>query len=310
MLLLFATTVTAVTPQCNEVVLTGDADWAPYVVRDGDKFTGVAVELARKIFGELDIKTSFVPMYSKVRVAHAMQYGDIDVLVSTYNFDNISNNLEVIQPGYISDPLKIVMLAHQAEKISRWQDLTGLTGLMSLNSQPDAEFIKFSSKNLYVRPYGDVNKILKLLTSGKTDYLLGSGKQLKYWMQQQHIDADVLEFIKHFSRSAKIYMALSKKSACYSYNPYIRKRLIELQQDGTVARLIAQYLPNDVLPDVVTVDDIDLLLQSDGIADLEDDEIFLEDTSEDAYEDETDLSELLDEKMHVIDEKMHVVVKQ
>ena len=226
---------------CKQVVVVGDTNWEPYALHQQEGITGVGVDLASQIFQELDIPVKIIDFKDRRRIMHALRLGDADVIVSVYNNEDISDILEIIEPGFHSDPIAIAIRRGKPGVFQQWDDLIGQRGVITTNFAFEESFAEYSQRYLYLHQKGSLNQVLSILNDRKADFLVGSRLQLDYGIKRQELNQDI-EVIDSVQRQSNVHMGFSKNSACYTYLPYLKKRLVELKADGSVLTLVNKYM--------------------------------------------------------------------
>lgn len=245
-IILTSFTVQAEIPResCARLAVVADTNWAPYSFQAGDSVRGASVELIKKIYSELDIPVKVYPFTSKRRVRHALQLGDVDVLISLYDYPEAHEYVDVIQPGFAEDAISVIVSKTRANTIETWHDLIGMRGIATENFEFDKSFDDFRRQYLYVHKRGDLSEALTDLTKRKIDYIIGSRQQLNFALEQLSL-TDNIVLLDKVQHPARVHMGYSRTSPCRHYQPFLKQRLQELAEDGTIDQYVTSYL-NDV----------------------------------------------------------------
>jgi ABC-type amino acid transport substrate-binding protein len=225
---------------CQQVSIVGDTNWAPYAFMQDKSVYGVGIDLVDRVFKELDIPVKVLDYVEKRRIMHGLRLGDIGIIVTLYEQEDLKDIVDIIQPGYILDPITVATRRGKGENIKRWDDLIGQRGIVTKNFVFEDSFHSYSQRYLYIQPKGNLNSVLKDLAGRKADYLIGSKEQLLYGINKYELNEE-LELLPTVTVSSEVHMGFSKQSACYAYYPYLKQRLIEYRKAGVVRELMASY---------------------------------------------------------------------
>ena len=254
---------------CKQIIVVGDVNWPPYAMQEkkdnmvfGEKadedevesnknavpnINGIGIEIVKKIFAELDIPVQVVQLDNRRNIFNGLHLGDIDILVSTYANKSVEGIVDIIEAGYLLDPIAIYMRKGNEFGIERWDDLIGKRGVMTDHFLFDSKFEDYINRYLYIHARGNLDKVLSLVNDRKADYVIGSKLQLEHGVKQAGLQQD-LKLLEKISHPDDVHMGYSKKSLCRTYLPYLRKRLIDFKKDGTIEQIVAEYLQknNDI----------------------------------------------------------------
>ena len=228
--------------QCQKVTIAGTSQWPPYTIaqeRTGN-IAGVGMELASQIFAELDVPVERVTFDDKLKMLHALSTGEIDLIVSTYNYSELSDVADLLQPAYINDPISVAVDAKKVAELDSWESLSGQHGIMSYAFFVDDETNSFFSKYLNIDNTGSLLNMLQFVKHKKFDYAVGSYRQLTYAIRANNLQ-NVLAVAAKLSKSGDVFMAFSKTSVCHHYASFVSKRLQDYKNNGKVDKMIKQY---------------------------------------------------------------------
>lgn len=229
---------------CSQVVIGGLTDWVPYTLVDEDGIYGVGFDLAAKIFDELDIPTKNIAFDSHLQLLQALRSNEVDVMVSVYPNNDIAATLDLVQPGYIEDPITVAVKSSNLSKTTSWENLSGFHGVMDMTFTPDQDTQDFFMAYLTVRDKLTIGKALEAVVKGNADYLVGSNLQLHYAIDDNDLQNDIA-VANNVSRPAVVYMGMRRGSNCQQYASFLTKRLQDYKNDGTVDELVSKYLASE-----------------------------------------------------------------
>jgi ABC-type amino acid transport substrate-binding protein len=231
---------------CDKVILGGDADWAPYVIINEDGVGGVGMDLATKVFAELDIPVKYVAFSNHMAMMQALRAGDFDVLVSTYPNNDLKANTSLVEPPYIVDAVTVAMKIENIPEVSSWDSLSGHHGAMDMNFTPDQPTQDFFDAYLSIKDQLSLTDAMNKVMEGKAYYVVGSELQLRYAIAKNNLQSSIA--IANVKHPLPVHMAFRPDSPCQQYVAFLSKRLQDFKNDGTLEMLINKYevnaLPN------------------------------------------------------------------
>lgn len=230
----------SIIPECDKVTVAGDAQWVPYVIIEDQGISGVAMDMAAKLFGELDIPMKKVAFNNRLELLQALRNGDIDLVVSTYPNNDIAGETDLIKPAYIYDPITIAVKSKEISKVTNWEDIAGYHGVMDMTFAPDQETQEFFDNYLSVRDRQTLAEALDSVLDSQAYYIIGSELQLYYSIIANNLEND-LQVASNVQRTGPVHMAFVKDSPCKQYAAYLTKRLQDYKNNGTVEKLVNAY---------------------------------------------------------------------
>ena len=231
--------------QCEKIVMAGDLNWQPYVVTHGGKVSGLAVELAEKIFADLDVPVVFSGYTKLDRILDDVRSGKIDFIVSSYDNRSLNKIVDFIRPGFMLDPIVIAVSRSNMTNLSacsldNWEGLIGKKGYLADNFVAADKFERYISKFLNLKPKRNIVQAMYLLENGNGDYILGSKLHLAYLIKQHKLQ-NKLSILPNLQNESYVSMGFAKNSACNIYRAYLKTKLQGYKQDGTIDRLVQKY---------------------------------------------------------------------
>lgn len=235
-MLIGAPMVIAAPLQCEKVVLSGEANWPPYSYMSEGQLKGAGIDLGRLLFRELNIPVEVRFFHHQRDLLHELERGGVDVMVGTYDVPRYEKILRLVRPHYYQDSLGIIVPAGSLIPFSHWDDLMGRVGITPENNQLSREFMDYSKKNLNVASKGDIRYNIRKLRRGEYEYVIGSAQLLSAavnWYGEGEV-----EFLPMLVSAQDVYMGISAASPCKNYAAFLRNRLKQLRDSGTIDTMI------------------------------------------------------------------------
>lgn len=239
--LLLPVSAFAAQESCQKVVVTGEPNWPPYSYEHHGVLQGVGVELAEKLFGELDIPIE-VRMPGQVDdVEHSLRRSRIDLIVGTFDVSKYRDFVSLVTPGYYADAVSIVVSDNRYFDFYSWYDLMGRIGLTSRNGQIGFKFSQFADEFLFIKEEDGLRSNFATLDNGAVDFLVGSTQFLTVGMNNFGRNGE-FEFLPKLVSSEEVYFGFSSESVCGHYAPFLKARVQELRESGYIDKLIHKHI--------------------------------------------------------------------
>lgn len=237
-------------PQCGKVTIAGNNQWPPYTVllsseHDNDpqssmNLQGIGIELAEKIFAELDVPIEETTYADPVHMIQALRNGEIDLIVSTYDYPSLNSDAIIIQPAYLEDRITIAVSTNKSQDITNWNDLVGLQGVQESTLITDDQINQFFMNYLQITIKDNLITNLMAVKNGEYQYIIGSDLQLTYAINTNDLNSDLV-VMKNIYKDGNIHMAFARNSPCGLYAVYVQKRLQDYKNNGTVEKIVKKY---------------------------------------------------------------------
>lgn len=221
-------------------LISGGTTYPPLSWLVDDRLTGTSIELVSKIFLEIGIKAESDAGGPWKRVLLRAQKGQVDMLVGVRRNETREQYLQFVTPPITPAVQSVFVKRGSNFAYSRWQDLEGKLGGVTLGASFGKEFDQFARENLSLDPVRTVEQNFKKLKIGRIDYLLGPLLPTLLYSDLSG-DRPHIQFQDQPLIIIEEFVAFSKASACKKHFQYFNKRIAEIQQDGTIDELLEKY---------------------------------------------------------------------
>lgn len=204
------------------------------------ELTGLAPAVTRQIFAELGYQVQLSADSNWKRCLLEVEQGNADIVVAAFQTQPREGWLYFSQSPIIADPITLFVNTRVPLRYESLNDLKGKTvGLLLGDSFGDA-IDRFIQQNNNIEYVSQGKQNFAKLAMGRIDYMpLG---QLSGDLQRTRLGfSDQVRALDTVITTEHYYLALGKYSQLQQHLPYINQRLLEMQQDGTLARLTRQY---------------------------------------------------------------------
>lgn len=206
-----------------------------------DKYTGMEVDLAKKIADTLGVKVQYTAVTAQTREA-LLDNGQTDIMIATYTInDQRQANFSISKPYYYDE---IGFLVNKASGIKNPKNLDGKTIGVAQGSTTKASLETFASDNGIKFKYVQLGSFPELATALRA-----------YRVDAFSVDKSILT--GYVSKNNKIldqgfdtmeYGIASKKSNS-QVTQYINGLLDQWQKDGSLQKLYQKYNLKPASPD-------------------------------------------------------------
>lgn len=222
------------------LVATGYPGYPPMTWEEDGALTGVAVELARRVFTELKVPFEIRTGGRWVRVQKDAEAGVVDVIVSAYVNEERKRYLDYTV-SFMEDPSVVFVWKGKAFPFRNWEDLVGRRGTTNTGESFGEAFDRFAEQRLALERVPEAVQNLKKLESGRADYFLfGLYPGLSIAAIEGYDDR--IEALPHRVVTADMCMAFSKKSKWVRLLPQVNRVLNRLKSEGAPDQLLKDYL--------------------------------------------------------------------
>ena len=199
-----------------------------------DRLNGPIIELVRQIFAEFNVEIEPISL-PWARAVAQMKTGELDMIpVIFYTRDRAEAMVFTIP--YMDVPTAVFVPLGKCFEFNTLDDLQGRNGLMIRGDSISEEFNAYRPK-LTISEVPAYEQMLKMLDTFRADYAVAA--EYGFMIEARRMGYDrVVEKLPRPIASRELHFAFSKKSMFQRYLPEVNQRIIQLQKDGTMDRLI------------------------------------------------------------------------
>ena len=219
------------------VIVTGNLHSPPIMWKKSGTITGIGPQLIGLILPEMGVRYEIVDKGNWQEVQKAAQTGEVDMLVGAYQNDERKKYLLFSEP-YFTEPVSVVVKENAPFSLVSWRDLENKKGVTPVGESYGQQFDTFMIEHLDVQR-ASMKKCFDLLLSEEVDYLIIDFFKGVNYTRMLRKEQQV-HFIRRPLLIEQLCLAVAKSSPLADRLPAINKRLQQLSQDGTVARLVRE----------------------------------------------------------------------
>lgn len=231
----------AVAGAAEVATVSGHPNWPPFSWQEGERLTGVGVELAGIVFGDVGIAVRPVVHGNWKRVQLGAEGGELDAVVAIYATAERRRYLAYPETAYTTDSNMVWVTKGKEFHYAQWSDLVGKRGTAMQGESYGEQFDRFIHDRLVMDWVNTPEQNLKKLTQGWADFYPFSlyGGQIQ--VRQLGYEGRVVALPRPISTEG-VHLALAKKSPLLKYLPQLEAAIRKRRADGTVERLLAKYI--------------------------------------------------------------------
>lgn len=243
-LLLFSLAAKAVAEECT-LRMSVETDFPPHIIKQGDNWSGLSVELMQKLAATVACKLEFVnsPWLRALQLSDA---GELDILSHLSFNTERQQQFAFIGPHHleaiylIGDPKQLPAL-DQLQQLSETIDIGSIAVLHG--AYYGEEFKQLSSSPQLAKQLVVISSIqdkLALLRAHRVNAILEDISVLQYWQQQDYPQAKLFQpLLKVFE--SPVYFGFSKRSLSADRIAALSSAWQRLNESGELEAIYAKY---------------------------------------------------------------------
>ncbi len=222
----------------KELIASGHPAWPPIMYQDGEKIVGAGPDLVKKIFNDLGITVNSKFEGTWDVVQEKTKDGSIDVLAAAYKTAEREAYMDYSIP-YTIDPVVLVVKKGKAFTYTKWDDLIGKRGVVTIGDSYGQDFDSFVKDKLSPKQVTTPEEAFALLDKGEADYFVYALYSAENYIFKNNL-ADKEEIIPQYVSTENFYITISKKSPFADLMPKVNNLLEKYKADGTIDRIIEE----------------------------------------------------------------------
>jgi len=205
--------------------------WEGYTNKDG---TGLYWDIFRAIYQPVGIKvkTKNVPWNRAMKMV--AKYHTYNAIIGEYR----DSEEQVIFPIYPIDVEYMAALSKHSDGF-KWQELESLRG-KTVGWIKDYEVIPKAKRNFKLKEFRNIEQGVKLLKSGKIDFLIDEWDEIAAVMQKNKMSSDNFS-INEMPEGTDVYAAFSIDNLSRELISIYNERIPELVESGELAEIYEKW---------------------------------------------------------------------
>jgi ABC-type amino acid transport substrate-binding protein len=225
--------------QIREIKVAAASDWSPYSGRDKDgDGVGPAYELIKKIVEPMGIGVVIENDKPWRRYVQDIQEGTLDIILAAYKVEPFGEYSEY----YSIDQVKVFVKPGNEFSFNSIEDLSTKIGVQPKGAGYDVTFRQRTPGTQYaMRENSDAKKCIEMVLDGYADYYVSAYYDVLKKLKVSGYEGRLID-LKNPVYVEEVVMVVSRESAIINLMPEINKKIEEFRRDGTVDKLIENYM--------------------------------------------------------------------
>ena len=232
-----ATTVELITP--GTLTILTSPDYPPFESLDGDEYMGLDIEIAKAVAEKMGYTPEFKTLQFDGIIPAVAAGGQGDIGISGFTVDpDRAKQIDFTTTYYIDDQAIAVMNDSDITEADADEMLNAEGIIIAVQSGTTGEaYVQENFPNATVQPYGNSTDAFAAMQSGQANAVCTNLAVVESMIQTSYQDAHI---VKTVATGEEYAIVVSQDNPALTEQ--INKALAELEADGTIDRLVQQYM--------------------------------------------------------------------
>lgn len=232
-----AATVELVTP--GTLTILTSPDYPPFESLDGDEYVGLDIEIAKAVAEKMGYTPEFKTLQFDGIIPAVAAGGQGDIGISGFTVDpDRAKQIDFTATYYIDDQAIAVMNNSEITEANADEMLNAEGTIIAVQSGTTGEaYVQENFPNATVQPYGNSTDAFAAMQSGQANAVCTNLAVVESMIQTAYQDAHI---VKTVATGEEYAIVVSQDNPALTEQ--INKALAELEADGTIDRLVQQYM--------------------------------------------------------------------
>lgn len=232
-----ATTVELITP--GTLTILTSPDYPPFESLDGDEYVGLDIEIAKAVAEKMGYTPEFKTLQFDGIIPAVAAGGQGDIGISGFTVDpDRAKQIDFTTTYYIDDQAIAVMNDSDITEADADEMLNAEGTIIAVQSGTTGEaYVQENFPNATVQPYGNSTDAFAAMQSGQANAVCTNLAVVESMIQAAYQDAHI---VKTVATGEEYAIVVSQDNPALTEQ--INKALAELEADGTIDRLVQQYM--------------------------------------------------------------------
>ncbi len=230
-------TVELITP--GTLTILTSPDYPPFESLDGDEYVGLDIEIAKAVAEKLGYTPEFKTLQFDGIIPAVAAGGQGDIGISGFTVDpDRAKEIDFTATYYIDDQAVAVMNDSEITEANADEMLNAEGTIIAVQSGTTGEaYVQENFPNATVQPYGNSTDAFAAMQSGQANAVCTNLAVVESMIQTAYQDAHI---VKTVATGEEYAIVVNQDNPALT--EAINKALAELQADGTIERLVQQYM--------------------------------------------------------------------
>lgn len=227
--------------ECKKIIISADPAYPPLHWYDGATLQGASIEVATRILDDLGLPYEVRYVGPWKRVLLNAEKGNIDMVVSLKNIPERRRYLEFTSNAAFANPIVVFVPRAANFKYTKWEDLKGKRGGVTLGNQFGDGFDEFMETQLTIDAAPLPESSFKKMAIGRIDYFVTGLYTGMAYILEHDLDTEFKALNPAVTQSYN-YMGFVKSSPCLKHLPAFDRRLAKLKRQGAIQAIVDRNL--------------------------------------------------------------------
>ena len=223
--------------QEGELVIGTSPDYPPFENLENGEFVGLDMEIAKAIGEKLGLEVEFKSLQFDAIIPAVAAGGQVDMGISGFTVDpDRAKEIDFSSTYYIDDQAIAAMKGGAITAENADEALAKATIAVQSGTSGEA-YIQENFPEATVQPYGNSTDAFAAMQAGQADAVCTNAAVVQKMLADAYQDAQI---VKSIATGEEYAIVISKDNPALT--KAINEALAELTADGTIDRLVQQYL--------------------------------------------------------------------
>ena len=214
-------------------------DFPPFENLEGDEYVGLDIEIAKAVAQEMGLTPEFKTLQFDAIIPAIASGGQADAGISGFTVDpERAKEIDFTETYYIDDQAIAVMKGGTITAENADAELNKEGVIIAVQSGTSGEaYVQENYPNATVQPYGNSTDAFAAMQSGQANAVCTNLAVVQKMLADAYQDAEI---VKSIATGEEYAIVVSQDNPALT--KAINEALAKLQADGTIDKLIEQYL--------------------------------------------------------------------
>lgn len=232
-------------PNNRVISITGHPDYPPvmWVNKETKQFQGIAIEMMKMIFNEIDVTPLFINVDTWARAQEEVKGGRIDMLLPPYKTEDRLAIYNYSADPFMADETVIFVKKGKEFKFETLNDLLKYPGVAIINDSFGTEFDKFELVHKNITRLSTTEQCFRFVEKDRARYIIAGANSGRAALTELNWDSRYTILPRRLIVTG-MYAPLSMKSKwnTLEMNNYLKAKFEEYNRKGIVRQLEKKYL--------------------------------------------------------------------
>ena len=221
----------------GKLVIGTSPDYPPFENLENGEFVGLDMEIAKAIGEKLGLEVEFKSLQFDAIIPAVAAGGQVDMGISGFTVDpDRAKEIHFSSTYYIDDQAIAAMKGGAITAENADEALAKATIAVQSGTSGEA-YIQENFPEATVQPYGNSTDAFAAMQAGQADAVCTNAAVVQKMLADAYQDAQI---VKSIATGEEYAIVISKDNPALT--KAVNEALAELQADGTIDRLVQQYL--------------------------------------------------------------------